>query len=227
VIPITSAGLRDAGRKLARMPHDHAHAEGQHAELGEMDLRVRALQTLLTEKGYVDPAAIDRLIETYEVHVGPHNGARVVARAWSDAAYAGRLAADATAAIAELGYSGRQGEHMVALFDTPEVHHLVVCTLCSCYPWPVLGLPPVWYKSAPYRSRAVREPRAVLADFGVSLPEGCQLRVWDSTAEVRYLVVPQRPPGTDGWSEAKLAALVTRDSMIGTGLPRVPGTIQP
>ena len=209
------------------MSHDHAHAIGRHSELGEMELRVRALQTLLTEKGYVDPAAIERLIETYEVHVGPRNGARVVARAWSDAAYAVRLAADATAAIAELGYSGRQGEHMVALFDTPEVHHMVVCTLCSCYPWPVLGLPPVWYKSAPYRSRAVREPRAVLADFGVTLPEDCNVRVWDSTAEVRYLVIPQRPAGCESWSEEQLATLVTRDSMIGTGLPRAPGAQRP
>jgi nitrile hydratase subunit alpha len=201
--------------------HDHDHAH-DHSHLGEMDLRVRALETLLTEKGYVDPTAIDRLIETYEVHVGPHNGARVVARAWCDPGYAARLAEDATAAIAELGYSGRQGEHMVAVFNTPAVHHLVVCTLCSCYPWPVLGLPPVWYKSAPYRARAVREPRAVLADFGVTLPQGQPVRVWDSTAEVRYLVIPQRPAGTEGWSEERLASLVTRDSMIGTGLVELP-----
>ena len=201
--------------------HDHE----EHSHLGEMDLRVRALETLLSEKGYVDPAAIDRIIETYEVHVGPHNGARVVARAWSDPVYAKRLAVDATAAIAELGYSGRQGEHMVAVFDTPTLHHMVVCTLCSCYPWPVLGLPPVWYKSAPYRSRAVREPRAVLADFGVTLPDGCGVRVWDSTAEVRYLVVPQRPAGTDGWGEEELARLVTRDSMIGTGFPLSPDSL--
>jgi nitrile hydratase subunit alpha len=203
------------------MAHDHSH-ETPHADhpshLDEMELRVRALETLLTEKGYVDTAAIERLIETYEVQVGPRNGARVVARAWADAAYRERLAADATAAIAELGYSGRQGEHMVAVFNTPAEHHMVVCTLCSCYPWPVLGLPPAWYKSAPYRSRAVREPRAVLADFGVTLPEATALRVWDSTAEVRYLVVPMRPAGTEGWSEERLAALVSRDSMIGTGL---------
>jgi nitrile hydratase subunit alpha len=192
-------------------PADHSH-------LSDMDLRVKALETLLTEKGYVNTAAIDQLIETYEVHVGPHNGARVVARAWSDPAYAERLARDATAAIAELGYTGRQGEHMVAVFNSPEQHHLVVCTLCSCYPWTVLGLPPVWYKSAPYRSRAVREPRAVLAEFGVTLPAHMQVRVWDSTAEVRYLVIPQRPAGTEGWSEEQLAALVSRDSMIGTGL---------
>lgn len=197
------------------MAHDHSH-------LDDMDLRVRALETLLVERGQVDPAAIDRIIETYETKVGPHNGARVVARAWSDPAYAARLAQDATAAIAELGYGGRQGEHMVALFDTPEVHHMVVCTLCSCYPWPVLGLPPVWYKSAPYRSRAVLEPRAVLAEFGVTLPDTMRVVVRDSTAEVRYLVVPMRPAGTDGWSEERLATLVTRDSMIGTGLPRAP-----
>ena len=187
-----------------------------------MDLRVRALETLLVRKGYVDPAAVDRLIETYEVHVGPHNGARVVARAWADPVYADWLARDATAAIASLGYSGRQGEHMVAVFNTPDTHHMVVCTLCSCYPWPVLGLPPVWYKSAPYRSRAVIEPRKVLGEFGITLPEGTAVRVWDSTAEVRYLVVPMRPAGTEGWTEERLATLVTRDSMIGTGLARQP-----
>lgn len=202
-------------------PHDHDH-DHDHSHLGEMDLRVRALQTLLERKGYVDPVAVDRLIETYEVNVGPHNGARVVARAWADPAYADWLARDATAAIASMGYSGRQGEHMVAVFNTPTVHHMVVCTLCSCYPWPVLGLPPVWYKSAPYRSRAVIEPRAVLGEFGVTLPAPTQIRVWDSTAEVRYLVVPMRPAGTEGWSEDRLAALVTRDSMIGTGLPLQP-----
>ena len=192
-----------------------------------MDLRVRALETLLVRKGYVDPAAIDRLIETYEVQVGPHNGARVVARAWADPAYADWLARDATAAIASLGYSGRQGEHMVAVFNTADTHHMVVCTLCSCYPWPVLGLPPVWYKSAAYRSRAVMAPRAVLADFGVTLPADTQVRVWDSTAEVRYLVIPQRPGGTDGWSEDRLASLVTRDSMIGTGLAQAPAVAAP
>lgn len=187
-----------------------------------MDLRVRALQTLLVEKGYVDPAAIDRLIETYETQVGPHNGARVVARAWSDPAYRDALARDATSAIAALGFSGRQGEHMVALFNTPQQHHMVVCTLCSCYPWPVLGLPPVWYKSAPYRSRAVLAPRSVLAEFGVTLPADTDIVVRDSTAEVRYLVVPMRPAGTDGWNEARLATLVTRDSMIGTGVALSP-----
>ena len=197
-------------------------ASGAHghdpSQLDEMELRVRALETLLIEKGYVDAAAIDRIIETYELHIGPRNGARVVARAWADAEFAKWLASDATGAIASLGYAGRQGEHMVAVFNTPELHNLVVCTLCSCYPWPVLGLPPVWYKSAPYRSRAVLAPRGVLAEFGVTLPAHVQMRVWDSTAEVRYVVVPQRPTGTEGWSEERLALLVTRDSMIGTGL---------
>ena len=210
--------------------HDHDHDDdhdhdGEHSHLGAMDLRVRALETLLVGKGYVDPAAVDRLIETYETRVGPHNGARVVARAWADPAYAQRLTDDATAAIAELGYSGRQGEHMVALFNTPDVHHMVVCTLCSCYPWPVLGLPPVWYKSAPYRARAVIEPRAVLAEFGVQLPETTRIAVRDSTAEVRYLVVPMRPAGTDGWDETRLATLVSRDAMIGTGLALLPDEV--
>ena len=198
--------------------HDHGHDHGDHSHLDAMDLRVRALQTLLVDKGLVDPASLDRLIETYETRIGPHNGARVVARAWADPAYAEWLARDATAAIASLGYGGRQGEHMQALFNTPGVHHMVVCTLCSCYPWPVLGLPPTWYKSAPYRSRAVLDPRGVLAEFGVTLPEGTRVVVRDSTAELRYLVVPMRPPGTDGWSEERLATRVTRDAMIGTGL---------
>jgi len=179
---------------------------------------VKALESLLVEKGYVDPAALDVLIDTYETKVGPRNGARVVARAWSDPDYADWLKRDATAAIAALGFDGRQGEHMVALFNTPQVHNMVVCTLCSCYPWPVLGLPPVWYKAPPYRSRAVIDPRGVLADFGVTLPEGMEVRVWDSTAEVRYLVIPMRPSGTEGWSEERLADLVSRDAMIGTAL---------
>lgn len=187
-----------------------------------MDIRVRALETLLTEKGYVETAAIDRIIQTYEERVGPRNGAQVVARAWANPAFARWLAEDATAAISSMGFTGRQGEHMVAVFNTPAEHHMVVCTLCSCYPWPVLGLPPAWYKSAPYRSRTVREPRAVLAEFGLTLPEGTAVRVWDSTAEVRYLVVPIRPTGTQGWTEVQLAELVTRDSMIGTGLAREP-----
>jgi nitrile hydratase subunit alpha len=201
--------------------HDHDH-EHEHSELGEMDLRVRALETVLTGKGYIDPAALGELIDTYQTRIGPRNGARVVARAWVDPAFRAWLQRDATAAIASLGYSGRQGEHMVALENTEQQHHMVVCTLCSCYPWPVLGLPPTWYKSAPYRARAVKDPRGVLADFGVRLPEGTQIRVWDSTAEVRYLVIPRRPHGTEALSEAELAALVTRDSMIGTGLPLEP-----
>jgi nitrile hydratase len=200
------------------MAGDH----GVGSELSEMELRVRALETLLVAKGYVDPAALDALIETYEHRVGPHNGARVVARAWHDAGYREWLLRDATAAIADMGYSGRQGEHMVALANTPDTHNMVVCTLCSCYPWPVLGLPPVWYKSAPYRSRAVIDPRGVLADFGVALPRSTAIRVWDSTAELRYLVLPMRPPQTEGWDVERLAQLVTRDSMIGTGLARLP-----
>lgn len=204
------------------MAHDHHDHDHDHSELGEMDLRVRALETVLAQKGYIDPAALDVLIDTYQTKIGPRNGARVVARAWADPAFADWLKRDATAAIASLGYTGRQGEHMVALFDTPDEHHMVVCTLCSCYPWPVLGLPPTWYKSAPYRSRAVKDPRGVLADFGVTLPEATRIRVWDSTAEVRYLVIPMRPAGTEGLNEEQLAALVTRDSMIGTGLPHAP-----
>ena len=201
--------------------HDHDH-EHEHSELGEMDLRVHALETVLAQKGYIDPAALDVLIDTYQTKIGPRNGARVVARAWAEPAFHDALLRDATAAIASLGYSGRQGEHMVVLENTPQRHHMVVCTLCSCYPWPVLGLPPTWYKSAPYRSRAVKDPRGVLADFGVTLPEATEIRVVDSTAEVRYLVLPMRPAGTEGFSQAQLADLVTRDSMIGTGLPRQP-----
>lgn len=203
--------------------HEHGHGhEHEHAELDATELRVRALQTVLAQKGYIDPAALDVIVETYQERIGPRNGARVVARAWSDPAFMDRLLRDASAAIASLGYTGRQGEHMVALANTDAVHNMVVCTLCSCYPWPVLGLPPTWYKSAPYRSRAVRDPRGVLADFGVTLPPNREIRVWDSTAEVRYLVIPQRPPGTQALDEEALAALVTRDSMIGTGLPLRP-----
>jgi nitrile hydratase len=204
---------------MSEDPHSHAH---EHSELDANELRVRALQTILAQKGYIDPAALDVIVETYQTRIGPRNGARVVAKAWSDPAFMDWLLRDASAAIASLGYSGRQGEHMVAVPNTERVHNMVVCTLCSCYPWPVLGLPPAWYKSAPYRSRAVRDPRGVLADFGVTLPADKEIRVWDSTAEVRYLVIPQRPPGTEGFSEERLAALVTRDSMIGTGLPRAP-----
>jgi nitrile hydratase len=204
--------------------HDHEHHhDHDHSELSETELRVRALETVLTEKGYVDPTSLDLLIELYEKKIGPRNGVRVVAKAWADPAYHARLMTNPTAAINELDYSGRQGEHMVVVENTPELHNMVVCTLCSCYPYPVLGLPPVWYKSAPYRSRAVSDPRGVLRDFGVTLPDATKIRVWDSTAELRYLVLPMRPEGTEGWSEEQLAELVTRDSMIGTGLPRQPG----
>ncbi|WP_315779490.1 MULTISPECIES: nitrile hydratase subunit alpha [unclassified Bradyrhizobium] len=204
-------------------PHDHHH---DHSELSETELRVRALESILTEKGYIDPAALDVLIETYESKVGPRNGAQVVARAWTDPAFRDRLLSDATPAIGELGYAGRQGEHIVTVENTPELHNMVVCTLCSCYPWPVLGLPPVWYKSAPYRAKAVKDPRGVLKDFGFELPPTTKIRVWDSTAEIRYFVLPMRPAGTDGWSEEQLAELVTRDSMIGTGLPKRPDEVQ-
>jgi nitrile hydratase len=199
------------------MAHDHDHDEGSH--LDPMAARVMALETILTEKGLVDPDALDALVELYEHQIGPRNGARVVARAWSDPAYADWLRRDATAAIASLGYTGRQSEHMRAVFNSPDEHHLIVCTLCSCYPIAVLGLPPVWYKAPPYRSRAIIDPRGVLAEFGLTLDPGTAIRVWDSTAELRYLVVPMRPAGSEGLDEAALAELVTRDSMIGTGLP--------
>ncbi len=195
--------------------HEHDHAREQGSPLTETELRVRALESLLVEKGLVDPAALDALIDTYETKVGPRNGAAVVARAWVDPAYKARLLADGAPAIAELGYMGRQGEDMVVLENTPKVHNMVVCTLCSCYPWPVLGLPPVWYKSSPYRSRAVLDPRGVLRELGVAVADDVEVRVWDSTSEVRYMVLPERPAGTEGWSEAELAAIVTRDSMIG------------
>ncbi len=200
------------------MAHDH----GDGSELSETELRVRALESLLVEKGYVDPDALDEIIDIYQTRVGPRNGARVVAKAWADPDYKARLMRDATEAIASLGYTGRQGEDMMVLENTPEVHNMVVCTLCSCYPWPVLGLPPVWYKSAPYRSRAVIEPRGVLAEFGVEIGADVEVRVWDSTSEMRYLVLPMRPMGTEAWSEAALAGIVTRDAMIGTGLVTVP-----
>jgi nitrile hydratase len=196
--------------------HDHNHVD-TGSPLSDTQLRVKALESLLTEKGLVDPAALDRLIGMYETKIGPRNGARVVARAWVDPAYRQRLLTDASAAIAELGYAGREGEDMVVLENTPKVHNLVVCTLCSCYPWPVLGLPPVWYKAAPYRARAVSDPRGVLKEFGVEVAEDVEVRVWDSTAEQRYLVLPERPAGTEGLSEEELATLVTRDSMIGVG----------
>jgi nitrile hydratase subunit alpha len=198
--------------------HDHDHDNA----FDEMTARVRALETILVAKGLIDPAAVDAIIDTYEHRVGPRNGAQVVARAWTDPGFADRLKADATAAIADMGFVGRQGEHMVAVFNSPEEHNLVVCTLCSCYPWPVLGLPPAWYKSPDYRARAVREPRAVLSEFGVSLPEVKRIHVWDSTAEIRYLVIPERPAGTEGLDADALAALVTRDSMIGCDLLKAP-----
>jgi nitrile hydratase subunit alpha len=207
--------------------HDHLHQHDGHDhhhdnQYSDMQARVKALETLLTEKGLIDPAAIDAIVETYETKVGPRNGARVVAKAWSDPQFADWLRRDATAAIASLGYSGRQGEHMRAVFNTPETHNLVVCTLCSCYPWSVLGLPPVWYKAPAYRSRAVIDPRGVLAEFGVTLPDEMGIRVWDSTAELRYLVVPLRPAGSEGLDEEALADLVTRDSMMGTSLALSP-----
>ena len=202
--------------------HDDHHHHEHGSELSEMQVRVRALETVLAEKGYIDPAALDQIIETYETKVGPHRGATVVAKAWCDPAFKKALLADASAAVRTMGHESRVGDHLVAVENTPSVHNMVVCTLCSCYPWEVLGLPPVWYKSAPYRSRAVKDPRGVLADFGVTLPKDIQIRVWDSTAETRFLVLPMRPKGTEGWSEQQLAELVTRDSMIGTGFAREP-----
>jgi len=209
------------------MSHDHSHHHGHdHHDhdnhYSDMQARVRALETLLTEKGLLDPKAIDAIVETYETKVGPRNGAAVVAKAWVDPEFAGWLRRDATAAIASLGFTGRQGEHMRAVFNTPDTHNLVVCTLCSCYPWSVLGLPPVWYKAPAYRSRAVIDPRAVLEEFGLNLPDTKKIRVWDSTAELRYLVIPERPEGTDSLTEAQLAALVSRDAMIGTAIASRP-----
>jgi nitrile hydratase len=207
----TAGILAHSEIRPAQEPRDRGH----QAVPSDPALRVKALESLLVEKGMVDPATLDTIVETYETKVGPRNGARVVARAWVDAAFRKRLLTDATAAIAELGYGGSQGEHMVALENTSKVHNLVVCTLCSCYPWPVLGLPPTWYKSAPYRSRAVIDPRGVLREFGLQLPAEVEVRVWDSTAELRYLVLPERPPGTESLTEDQLATLVTRDSMVG------------
>jgi nitrile hydratase len=201
--------------------HDHDHTEPP----SELALRVKALESLLIDKGLVDPAAIDALIDTYETKVGPRNGAQIIARAWSDLAFKRWLLEDATQAIASMGYSGRQGEHMQVVENTPQVHNLVVCTLCSCYPWPVLGLPPVWYKSAPYRARAVADPRGVLREFGTEVAEDVDIRVWDSTSEIRYLVLPERPAGTEGWSEEELAALVTRNAMIGVERAKSPQEI--
>jgi nitrile hydratase len=211
------------------MSHDHSHDDDDHHDhhhhdnhYSDMQARVKALETLLTEKGLIDPVAIDRIVETYETKVGPRNGAQVVAKAWSDPDFADWLRRDATAAIASLGFTGRQGEHMRAVFNTPETHNLIVCTLCSCYPWSVLGLPPVWYKASAYRSRAVIDPRGVLAEFGLTLPQETKIRVWDSTAELRYLVIPERPAGSKGMGEAALAELVSRDAMIGTALAKMP-----
>jgi nitrile hydratase len=206
------------------MPHDTHDHEHAHALLPpDPALRVRALETILTGKGLIAPDALEEIIDTYQNRIGPKNGAHVVARAWSDPVFRAALLKDATPVVADMGYFGRQGEHMVVVENTPTQHNMVVCTLCSCYPWPLLGIPPGWYKSDAYRSRAVREPRKVLADFGVVLPEGTAVRVWDSTAEVRYLVLPMRPDGTDGMAEDDLAKLVTRDAMIGTGLAIDPG----
>jgi len=206
---------------MAGKHDDHDHHDHDHgSELSDTQLRVRALETILTEKGYVDPKALDAIVEAYETKVGPHNGARVIAKAWIDPEFKKALLADATKAIAGLGHFSRVGDHLVAVENTPKTHNMIVCTLCSCYPWEMLGLPPVWYKAAPYRSRAVKDPRGVLADFGVTLPKDTEIRVWDSTAETRFLVVPMRPEGTQGWSEDQLAEIVTRDSMIGTGLPQ-------
>jgi nitrile hydratase len=202
---------------------EHHHDHDDHSELSEIELRVRALETVLTEKGYVDAAALDAIVQAYETKIGPHNGVRVVAKAWTDPDFKRALLADATKAVGALGHVSRVGDHLVAVENTPERHNMVVCTLCSCYPWEMLGLPPVWYKASPYRSRAVKDPRGVLKDFGVSLPKETEIRVWDSTAETRFLVLPMRPRGTEGWSEEKLAELVTRDSMIGTGFALEPG----
>ncbi len=215
----TSAGAASAGApNMQEQPQDHTH----QLVPSDFALRVKALESLLVEKGLVDPAALDALVDTYENKVGPRNGAKVVARAWVDPAYKQRLLTDASTAIAELGFLGAQGEHMLVLENTPKVHNMVVCTLCSCYPWPVLGLPPVWYKSAPYRSRAVIDPRGVLKEFGLELPVDTEVRVWDSTAELRYIVLPERPKGTESLSEEALAALVTRDSMIGVAIVKGP-----
>ena len=205
---------------------DHHHHDHDHSsELSETQLRVRALETVLTEKGYIDPSALDAIIEAYETKIGPRNGALVVAKAWADPAFKKALLADATKAVGTLGHNSRVGDHLTAVENTPQRHNMIVCTLCSCYPWEILGLPPVWYKSAPYRSRAVKDPRGVLKDFGITLPQDTEIRVWDSTAETRFLVLPMRPAGTEGWSEDKLADLVTRDSMIGTGLPKNPSEV--
>ena len=211
--------------------HDHGdghqHHDHESSELSEMQLRVRALESVLTEKGYVDPAALDAIVENYEKMIGPHIGAQVVARAWCDPVFKAQLLSDASNAIKQVGLTQKIGDALVAVENTANTHHMIVCTLCSCYPWDLLGLPPVWYKSFSYRSRAVKEPRAVLADFGVTLPNDTRIRVWDSTAETRFIVLPMRPEGTEHWSEQQLAQLVTRDSMIGTGFPKRAGEVTP
>ena len=212
---LTAVAATAGAAMTPELSHAHQHEHDHQLVPSDASLRVKALESLLVEKGLVDRAALDSLVDAYEHKIGPRNGARVVARAWADPAYKGRLLTDADAAIAELGYGGMQGEHMVVVENTPKVHNLVVCTLCSCYPWPVLGLPPVWYKSAPYRSRAVIDPRGVLREFGVQLPDDVEVRVWDSTAEIRYLVLPERPAGTEKLNEEQLAMLVTRDAMVG------------
>lgn len=216
------ARIRPDKRQSKTMGHDHSH-DHDHSELSDIELRVRSLESLLIEKGYVDPETLNELVDTYENRIGPRNGAKVVAKAWTDPEFRNWLLEDATTAIASLGFTGRQGEHMVAVENSPDTHNLIVCTLCSCYPWPLLGLPPVWYKSPQYRARAVSEPRKVLSEFGVEVPGHKKIRVWDSTAEIRYLVIPERPEGTDGLSEDELAELVTRNSMIGAGLALEPG----
>ena len=215
---------------MAGHDHDHDHGHDHHhdhgSELSETQLRVRALETVLTEKGYIDPTALDAIVEAYETRIGPRNGAVVIAKAWTDPAFKKALLEDATKAVAAMGHMSRVGDHLVAVENTPTRHNMIVCTLCSCYPWEVLGLPPVWYKSAPYRSRAVKDPRGVLADFGIKLPKDTEIRVWDSTAETRFIVVPMRPEGTEGWSAQRLADLVTRDSMIGTSLALRPDEVK-
>jgi nitrile hydratase len=212
---------------MAQGEHGHEHEHHEGSELSEMQLRVRALETVLTEKGYIDPAAIDRIVEAYETKIGPHRGAEIVAKAWVDPDFKQRLLADATAAVNATPELTRVSDHLIAVENTPRQHHMVVCTLCSCYPWEVLGLPPVWYKSSAYRARSVIDPRGVLKDFGLNLPAETQIRVWDSTAETRFIVIPMRPAGTEGWDEERLARLVTRDSMVGTGLAMRPEEVAP
>jgi nitrile hydratase len=222
----SALGWDDAEQETVMADHDHDHHHEHGSELSETQLRVRALETVLTEKGYIDPAALDAIIEAYETKIGPRNGAVIVAQAWTDPAFKKALLQDATKAVGSMGHMSRVGDHLVAVENTPTRHNMIVCTLCSCYPWEVLGLPPVWYKSAPYRSRAVKDPRGVLSDFGITLPKDTEIRVWDSTAETRFIVLPMRPAGTEGWSADNLADLVTRDSMIGTGLPLNPGEVK-